>query len=196
MIRSILDGLLYVKNDVLLRSFMLVVAVLNFCVAGPFGVGIAFIAKKQFGSPSDYGLLVSSLAAGGLSGLLLAGVWKLRRRGLLLLAVSATIGVSMAVIGLLVHLWSLMALLFLVSAASGFLNVQILTWFQQRVERAMLGRVMSVMMFAAIGLMPFSLAAAGAAIQWSVRGMFAVAGTAVLVVTIAAALHRPVREIE
>jgi hypothetical protein len=80
--------------------------------------------------------------------------------------------------------------------AVGYLNVQLVSWFQQRVERAMLGRVMSVLMFASVGLMPFSLAAAGAAIQWSVRGMFAVAGAAVLVVTIAAAMHRPVREIE
>jgi len=196
MVRSILDGLLYVRNDVALRSFMLVIAVLNFCIAGPFGVGIAFIAKKQFDSPSSYGLLVSSLAAGSLAGLLLAGVWKLRRRGVLLLAVSAAIGICTAAIGLLVHLWSLMALLFLISATAGFLNVQILAWFQQRVERAMLGRVMSVLMFASVGLMPFSLAAAGAAIQWSVRGMFAVAGAAVLVVTVAAAMHRPVREIE
>jgi len=195
MIRAILDGLLYVRNDVVLRSFMLLIAVLNFCIAGPFGVGIAFIAKKQFGSPTAYGLLVSSLAAGALCGLLLAGVWKLRRRGLLLLTASAAIGICTACIGLLVHLWSLATLLFLVSATSGFLNVQILAWFQQRVDRPMLGRVMSVLMFAAVGLMPFSLAAAGAAVQWSARGMFAVAGAAVLVVTIAAAMHRPVREI-
>jgi MFS family permease len=196
MIRSILDGLLYVKNDVPLRSFMLMIAVLNFCIAGPFSVGIAFIAKKQFGSPTAYGLLMSSLAAGSLAGLLLAGVWKLRKRGLLFLAVNAVIAVSTASIGLLHHLWSLAPLLFFMCIAVGYLNVQLVSWFQQRVERAMLGRVMSVLMFASVGLMPFSLAAAGAAIQWSVRGMFAVAGAAVLVVTIAAAMHRPVREIE
>jgi hypothetical protein len=60
----------------------------------------------------------------------------------------------------------------------------------------MLGRVMSVLMFASLGLMPLSLAAAGVAVQWSARGMFAAAGALVLVVTVVAALQRPVREID
>ena len=81
-------------------------------------------------------------------------------------------------------------------ASAGFLNVQLLTWFQQRVERNMLGRVMSVVMFAGLGLMPLSLAAAGVTVQWSLRGMFAGAGVLILMVTFIAALHRPVREID
>jgi MFS family permease len=196
MIRSILDGLLYVKNDIPLRSFMLVIAVLNFCLSGPFSVGIAFLSKRQFGSPTAYGLLMSSLAAGSLAGLLLAGVWKLRKRGRLLLAVSVVIALCTASIGLLHQLWSLALVLFFMCAAAAYLNVQLLSWFQQRVERAMLGRVMSVLMFASVGLIPFSIAAAGIVIQWSLSGMFAVSGTLVLLVTAAAAMQRTVREIE
>jgi hypothetical protein len=82
------------------------------------------------------------------------------------------------------------------SASAGFLNVHLLSWFQQRVDRAMLGRVMSVLMFASLGLMPLSLAAAGVAVQWSLSGMFTGAGVMVLVVTCIAALQRPVREID
>jgi len=175
---------------------MLVVAVLNFCIAGPFSVGIAFISKRQFGSPTAYGLLMSSLAAGSLAGLLLAGVWKLRKRGRLLLAVSVVIAICLASMGLLHQLWSLAAVLIFMSGSAAFLNVQLVSWFQQRVERAMLGRVMSVLMFASIGLIPFSIAAAGLLIQWSLPGMFAVSGALVMLVTAAAAVHRPVRDIE
>ena len=196
MLRSILDGLLYVKNDVALRSLLLVIAVLNFCITGPFSVGLAFLSKKQFGSPAAFGLLISSLAAGGLAGMLLAGVWKLRRRGLLLLTVCIFIGLCQSSIGLFHRFWSLALLLFVMSAASGFMNVQLIAWFQQRVDRVLLGRVMSVLIFAAVGLAPFSLAAAGIAIQWSLPGMFAVAGAAVVAVTLLASTHRPVREIE
>jgi MFS family permease len=196
MLREILDGLLYVKNDIPLRSLLLVTAVLNFCIAGPFIVGIPFLAKKQFGSPAAFGLLVSSLAAGGLIGMLLAGVWKLRRRGLLLLTVCAFMGICLSTIGLFHHLWPLASLLFVMSVANGFMNVQLIAWFQQRIERALLGRVMSVLMFAAVGLMPFSLAVVGVAIQWSLRGTFAVAGIAVVFVTLVAATQRGVREIE
>jgi hypothetical protein len=170
--------------------------VLNFCIAGPFSVGIAFVSKRQFGSPMAYGLLMSSLAAGSLAGLLLAGVWKLRKRGRLLLAVSVLIALCTASIGILHQLWSLALVLIVLSATAAFLNVQLVSWFQQRVERPMLGRVMSVLMFASIGLIPFSIAAAGIVIQWSLPGMFALSGALVLLVTAAAATHRPVREIE
>jgi len=193
---SILEGLRYVKNDVALRTLLLVVSVLNFCITGPLSVGVAFLAKSLFGSPAAYGLLMSSVAAGGLVGLLLAGARQQRKRGRLLLVVCVVVGICTASIGMLSQLWSLLPVLFVMSASAGFLNVHLLAWFQQRVDRAMLGRVMSVLMFASLGLMPLSLAAAGVAVQWNLSGMFAGAGALVLAVTIIAALQRPVREID
>jgi MFS family permease len=196
MLHSILDGLRYVKADVALASLMLVVSVLNFAIAGPASVGVAIIAKQKFGTPLAYGLLMSALAAGGLTGTLLAGVSKHRKRGRLLLFVSTAIGLCLGCIGLINLAPLLAGVLFLMSATAAFLNVQLIAWFQQRVERAMMGRVMSVLMFAAIGLMPFSLAAAGVAVKWSLPGTFIIAGVMVLFVTLLAAAHRPVREID
>ena len=196
VVGSILEGLNYVKNDVALRTLLFVAAVLNFCIAGPLSVGVAFLAKSDFGSPAAFGLLMSSVAGGSLFGLILAGVRQQRRRGWLLIAVSVVIGICAASIGLLRQLWSLLPILFVMSASAGFLNVHLLAWFQQRVDRAMLGRVMSVLMFAGLGLMPLSLAAAGVAVQWNLPGMFAGAGVLVLVVAFIAALQRPVREID
>jgi MFS family permease len=193
---SILEGLRYVKNDVALRTLLLVVSVLNFCITGPLSVGIAFLAKSEFGSPAAYGLLMSSVAAGGLVGLLLAGARQQRKRGRLLLVVCVVVAICTASIGLLSQLWLLLPILFVMSLSAGFLNVHLLAWFQQRVDRAMLGRVMSVLMFASLGLMPLSLAAAGVAVQWNLPGMFAGAGALVLVVTCIAAFQRPVREID
>jgi MFS family permease len=193
---SILEGLRYVKNDVALRTLLLVASVLNFCITGPLSVGVAFLAKREFGSPAAFGVLVSSVAAGSLVGLLLAAARQQRKRGLLLLIVSVVIGICTASIGLLRQLWSLLPILFVMGASAGFLNVHLLAWFQQRVDRAMLGRVMSVLMFASLGLMPLSLAAAGIAVQWSLRGMFGGAGALVLLVTVIAALQPPVREID
>ena len=196
LVQSILEGLRYVKNDVALRTLLLVASVLNFCITGPLSVGVAFLAKREFGSPAAFGVLVSSVAAGSLVGLLLAAARQQRKRGLLLLIVSVVIGICTASIGLLSKLWSLLPILFVMGASAGFLNVHLLAWFQQRVDRAMLGRVMSVLMFASLGLMPLSLAAAGIAVQWSLRGMFGGAGALVLLVTVIAALQPPVREID
>jgi MFS family permease len=196
MLHSILDGLRYVKNDVPLASLMLVVAVLNFAITGPTSVGIAMIAKQRFGTPLAFGFLMSALAAGGLTGTLLAGFSKHHKRGRRLLFVSTVIGLCLASIGVLNLVSLLTGVLFLMSGAAAFLNIQLIAWFQQRVERTMMGRVMSVLMFASIGLMPFSLAVAGVAVKWSLPGTFFAAGVMVLLVTLLAAAHRTVREID
>jgi Transmembrane secretion effector len=196
VLRSILDGLAYVKSDVALASLILVVSVLNFAIAGPASVGIAVIAKEELGTPLAFGLLMSALAAGALTGTLLTGLTRHRKRGRLLLIVSTAIGICLSSIGLLKQAPLLAGVLFLMSGTAAFLNVQLIAWFQQRVERPMMGRVMSVLMFASVGLMPFSLAAAGVAMKWSLPGTFILAGAMVLVVTLMAAAHEPVREID
>jgi hypothetical protein len=38
----------------------------------------------------------------------------------------------------------------LLAGTAAFLNIQLISWFQQRVDRGVLGRVMSVLMFAAV----------------------------------------------
>ena len=151
---SILEGLKYVGSDVALRSLMLLAAVLNFCLAGPLSVGLAYMAKHRFSSPASFGLWISSVSAGTLAGMLLAGVLKSTRRGLLLVGTSAVLGLATSCMGWLPGLWPVAALLMLMGALSGFINVQIQAWFQQRVDRAVLGRVVSVSMLSAFGLMP------------------------------------------
>ncbi|HUB58972.1 MAG TPA: MFS transporter, partial [Candidatus Micrarchaeia archaeon] len=85
VMRSIADGFRYVKADVSLRSLMLVIAVLNFALAGPVGIGLAVIAKHDFGTASAFGFLMSAFAAGSLAGMVGAGLVPQRRRGLTLL---------------------------------------------------------------------------------------------------------------
>jgi hypothetical protein len=97
--------------------------------------------------------------------------------------------------GLLPGLWPVAALLMAMGAFSGFINVQLQAWFQQRVDRAFLGRVVSVSMLSVFGLMPLSMAAAGAAVEWSVAGVFMISGAAVVLVSVFGLLQKPVREI-
>jgi MFS family permease len=193
---SIREGLTYVGRDVALRSLMLLAAVLNFCLAGPLSVGLAYMAKTRFSSPASFGVWVSSVAAGTLAGMLLAGVLKSQRRGLLLVSTTAVLGVATAGMGLLPGLWLVAALLLVMGCLSGFINVQIQSWFQQRVDRPVLGRVSSVSALSSLGLMPLSMAAAGAAVAWSAQWTFAISGLAVIAVSAFGALQKPVREIQ
>jgi MFS family permease len=194
--RSIAEGLRYVHRDVALRSLLLVIAIINFCLAGPMAVGLAWMAKQKFRSPIAFGVLTSALAAGSLAGMLLAGMRKHQKRGPLVLIVSTVIAITIGMMGFFNHLWMLAAVLVIIGGSAGFLNVQLISWFQQRADRDVLGRVMSVVMFASIGLVPISLAIAGVAVNWSLTGMFVTAGSLMLAVTLLAGLHRPVREID
>lgn len=196
MVRSIAEGLRYVNRDVPLRSLMLVIAVLNFAIAGPISVGLAVIAKHCFGTPSAFGFLMSAFAGGSLAGMICAGLIPQRHRGRTLLLASTVISFCVAPLGLLNRMTTLVPDLLLMGGTAGFLNIQLIAWFQQRVERALLGRVMSVLMFASVGLMPLSYAMTGVALRASFKGTFLGAAAMALVVTLLAASHRAVREID
>lgn len=105
-------------------------------------------------------------------------------------------GRAPAPVGFLSHLTILVPDPVLMSGAAAFLNIQLISWFQQRVKRALLGRVMSVLMFASVGLIPLSLAITGVALKARVPGTFLSAGAMVLLVTLLAALQRAVYEID
>lgn len=93
-------------------------------------------------------------------------------------------------------LWQIAALLLMMAGCAGLANVHIAAWIQQRVEATVRGRVMSVLMLSAFGLLPVSLAAAGLLIAWNLRFMFLVAGASMLLITAFGALQKQVREIE
>jgi MFS family permease len=192
---SIGEGLGYVGKDVPLRALMLLAAVMNFCLAGTISVGLAFLTKTKFGSAAAYGTVLSAAAAGSLAGALIAGVWRVRRRGVLILAVAAVLGGCLGPIGLLSRLWMIAAALLMMGLSAGIANVHIAAWIQQRVETTMRGRVMSVLMLSVIGLMPVSYAVAGLLAAWSLPGLFLIAGASLLLISATAAFQKPVREI-
>jgi len=194
--RSILDGIAYVRRDVPLRSLMLVAAMLNFCISGPMGVGLPYLAKTKFGSAAAYGLVISAMAAGGLIGSLLAGIVKVKRRGLLLLGACVVISAGIGSIGLLGHLWFIAAVLLLLGCSAGVANVHIAAWIQQRIDATVRGRVFSVLMLANFGLIPISLAVAGLLIAWSLKLMFLIAGVSMLLITAFGLSQKQVRAIE
>jgi MFS family permease len=196
MLHSIAEGIAYVGKDVPLRSLMLLVTILNFCIAGPVSIGLAYLTKTRFGSPADYGILISAVAAGSLLGALVAGVWKIRQRGAMILLVSLALGVCLGSIGLLGKVWSIAGVLLIMGAAAGMVNIHIGAWIMQRIDVAVRGRVSSVLMLASFGVTPISLAVAGFLVAWSVKLMFVLAGGLMVLAAAGAALQKPVREME
>ena len=78
----------------------------------------------------------------------------------------------------------------------GYNNVLLFSWFQERVEPEFMGRVMSVLMFCWVGLMPISYPAAGALAQWSIDGMFLICGLSAVAITAVSAASRELRKVQ
>src|SRR5207247_9652453 len=78
MLHSIVEAIAYVGKDVPLRSLMLLVTILNFCVAGPVSIGLAYLSKTRFGSPAVSGIVISAAPARRLLGARLPGFWEVR----------------------------------------------------------------------------------------------------------------------
>ncbi len=187
MLHSIVEGIAYVGKDVPLRSLMLLVTILNFCIAGPVSIGLAYLSKTRFGSPAEYGIAISAVAAGSLLGALLAGVWKIRQRGMMILLVSLALGVCLGSIGLLGKVWSIASVLLVMGAAAGIVNIHIGAWVMQRIDVAVRGRV---------AITPISLAVAGFLVAWSLKLMFLLAGGLMVLAAAGAAFQKQVRQIE
>lgn len=196
ILHSIAEGIAYVGKDVPLRSLMVLIMILNFCIAGPVPIGLLYLAKTRFGSPTVYGVAISAVAAGSLLGALLAGVWKIRQRGVMIILVSLALGVCLGSIGLLGKVWSIASVLLLMGVAAGLINIHIGAWIMQRIDVAVRGRVASVLMLGSVGITPISLAVAGFLVAWNLKLMFLLAGGLMVLAAAGAAIQKPVREIE
>ena len=190
------QGFAYVLADVPLRTMMLMAMVVNLCVTGPLSVGIASLVKSQLGSASAYGILLSAVAAGGLVGALLAGLWKIHRRGVVILGGSSALGVCLLSIGLQPSgIYWLACVLALIGCVAGFVNVHIGAWVMQRIDPALRGRVSSVLILASLGVAPLSMGLAGLALLLNVSVLFLLAGGVLLCICAAAAKGPAIRQI-
>jgi MFS family permease len=192
---AIAEGIAYVGKDVPLRSVMLLAMMMNLCITGPVSIGLTYLTKTRFGSPAILGTLMSAVAVGSLLGALGAGVWKIQRRGIMILLVAAALAPCLGSIGLISRVSALAGVLFVIGVLVAFMNVHIGAWIMQRIDAAIRGRVASVLMLGSFGILPLSFAIAGFMIDWNLKFTLLIAGLAMLITAAGASLQKSVREI-
>lgn len=198
IIASIRDGLLYVWKDETLRIVFPITMGLNILINGPFAVGIPVLARERFlEGAAAFGLILSMFGGGAMLGTILAGLLpKLpeKRIGTVSLSVISLMGIGLAVIGLSPSMYIAMGAALVMGTANGYANIMLITWLQQRVAPEMTGRIMSLVMFAAVGLNPISTALAGVLIGRNAAVLLVCAGVAMTLFTLSAAFSSAVRE--
>ncbi len=191
------QGMSYVLKDKTMRLLLLVTSVSHFLVEGPLLVGIPVMANSRFPEGvASFGIIMSGLGAGMLLGILAAGFLpsvRPERMGTLLMLVLSSSGLGVMFMGFMPDTWSTAFIVMLMGAAQGYVVIQFNTWIQIRTPNVLLGRVISTMGFASVGLVPISQALCGALIKISVEGLFLGAGICLTIINLLVALRPEMR---
>lgn len=189
---SIGEGLALVWKDKTLRYYFGLIAAVNLLMTGPIAVGMPVLAQTRFaGGAAAYGIILSAFGGGSLVGVIIAGARKrpaARRFPMIMLSLTGSMGVGLALLGLMPALVPVVAVAALMGLGQGYVVIQFITWLQLRTEPHMLGRMMSVLLFAVVGLSPLSSVVAGAFIQWSAAAVLIGAGVLMIAIIAVAAL--------
>jgi hypothetical protein len=181
------------------RILTIVLAIFTLFFRGPHLVGIPVLADARFDEGAlAFGLIMSSVGAGALIGIVAAGSLPIpgdRWLGRLLLADLLIFGSTFIVYALTPHVEVAMLASAIAGLFDGYLVVILISWLQARVHESLVGRVMSVVMFCNSGLVPVSAAVAGWLIAISLEWTFLGTGFVLISLCVAGMLIPVVRQL-
>lgn len=189
VVESIRQGLAFVWSSPTMRFAVLVVMAINMLVVGPFDVGVPMIAYTRLPEgAAAYGTLMSALGAGSLAGMAVAAILPGPRPaafGSAVMAILAPTGIGLAALASVQTLPLALVVTAVIGLATGYGNLMLITWAQQRIPQSLMGRVISLVGLGTMGLIPVSQVIAGAAVQLNLTLMLVVAGGAMTLITLA-----------
>jgi MFS family permease len=200
LISAIREGLRAVWQDPALRAFFLLIAISNFLIIGPLSIGVPVLAASRFsGGAAAFGIIMSAYGGGSLIGTILAGVLPrppAQRMGIVLGLIWSGLGLGIIGLGLASTTSSAAVIALFMGIAEGYVVILFITWLQRRTTEAMLGRMMSLLMFASVGLQPLSNMLTGALIDLNAQILFVAFGALMIIMTLLFLLNPAVRSME
>ena len=177
---SLRTGLQGVWNDEVVRGYFFLIAASNFLINGPIWIGIPYLADTRYPEgAAAFGIIISAFGGGSLIGTILAAILpKLpnHRLGILLGVIWSGLGIGVVLLGLLSSTFFAALIGAGMGLANGYVVILFITWLQERAPEAMLGRIMSMLMFASVGLNPIAYAFTGAIIEINTTALFVGSG--------------------
>ncbi|MCB0053696.1 MAG: MFS transporter, partial [Caldilinea sp.] len=126
-----------------------------------------------------FGIIMAAFSGGNLIGIVVAGMVRTYRgTGALTLLLVIVFGAGMIAMGFITTTWAGAAIMLFMGLGNGYLSIRLITYLQMRTPPDLLGRIMSLILFANVGLAPLSQAAAGALSKASLTGLFVGVGLA------------------
>lgn len=197
VLASTLEGVMVAWNNVTLRTLFLLFPAMTLLVNGPIIVGIPVLADSRLPEgAAAFGIIMSAFGGGALLGTALAGMLPKpapQRLGTLLMVLLSTLGIELALLGMTSFTFIAALVVLAMGIANGYFVIQFVTWLQSRTPRALLGRMMSLMMFSTVGLHPVSTSLTGALIKLNITALFVAAGTLMTILSLLAVLNPAVR---
>ena len=188
IVTSIREGVAYLWQDDLLRTLFILMVAANFLFNGPVIVGIPVLADVRLaGSAAAYGTIMGAFGGGNLLGIVASNrlIQLLNRRlGTFMVGVIVSFGVGLGLLSIVTSMPAAFAIMLAMGAGNGVLSISLITFLQRKTPKEMLGRVMSLVMLASLGLQPISQALTGAAIKVSLVGLFAGVGILMMMVAV------------
>ncbi len=162
--KQLSEGVYTVWRDPTLRWLILVIAFSNLGFTGPFFVGIPALVHNVFGLGAEaFGTLAAAFSMGSLLGVSLAALMsRFEAKGKLVVVAALLTNVALGFLGVVPQFVYGLGLLLIAGVGSGILNVLLITLIQLRTPKALLGRVMSLILVGSFGLSPLSQFLAGA----------------------------------
>jgi MFS family permease len=180
LFKMVTQGFLFCWHDTGIRLVLSYLVMISFFLHGPLLAALPLFTKVELGlSEGAYGSLYAMLGMGTVIGAAI-GMLKVsgaRRLGEVTLGCDLIIGLCFYSMGHLHNAWLAGSLLLIMGICSGTIMVAGTTWFQRRTPKDYMGRIMGVLMFAIIGLIPLSATLSGFLIEhYSVSRIMSGAG--------------------
>jgi MFS family permease len=198
LLSAIRQGLVYVWEHLSLRTVFMLIAVGTFLINGPVAVGIPVLANTRFAEgAAAFGIIMSAFGGGSLVGILLAGSLpgpSPKRLGLVLGATWSGLGLGVLLLGLAPTTTAAALVALVMGLSNGYVVILFIAWLQRNTPAAMLGRMMSLLMFSEAGLLPISMAITGALVRLNATWLFVVAGGLMMLFVLLSILNPSLRD--
>jgi MFS family permease len=199
MLAALKEAFSYTWKDKSLTMVLVFIMAVNFLLVGGLTVGVPVISSTRLAEGAvAYGTIMTALGGGSLLGIIIAGATPRPKKGRLgptLLVVLATMGIGMVSFAYITATWMASLAILTMGAAMGYVTVLTITWVQTRIPAKMMGRIMSLVMFASVGVAPISMVVSGAMIEWDLSMTFIIFGTLMLVIMLGSSFSPHVRKL-